>query len=119
MNSNQIMQAVTLIVVLAIATGQLLFKAAADAWQQAGTIWALPVVYRLLIAFAIYGIATLAWVWVLKHVPLNFAYPVIALTFVIVPVGAKLLFGEALGMRYLLGSGLIIAGIIVATSKGQ
>lgn len=106
---------VVIVVVLLMALGQLLFKATALSWQHHGTLLAPAVAWRLLVALAVYGAATIAWIWVLQRAPLTLAYPVVALTFVLVPLGARWLFGEEVGLRYLLGTGLIVAGIVVAT----
>ena len=70
---------------------------------------------RLVIALGVYGVATIAWIWVLQRAPLSLAYPVVALTFVLVPLGARWMFGEAMDLRYFLGCALIVAGIVVAT----
>ncbi len=104
-------------VVLMMALGQLLFKATASAWHQHATLWAAPVLLRLVFALAVYGVATIAWIWVLQRVPLTVAYPLVALTFVLVPLGAWWCFKEVIGLRYLLGTGLIVVGIIIATSE--
>lgn len=67
-------------------------------------------------ALALYGAATLLWVYVLKTVPLSYAYSFMALTFVIVPVLAHLWFGEPLSAKYFLGMGLVIAGLLTLWS---
>lgn len=67
----------------------------------------------LLAAFAIYGIGTIVWVYVLKSVPLTVAYPFMAMTFCVVPLLAWGLLGEALTLRYMLGTALIVGGLIV------
>jgi undecaprenyl phosphate-alpha-L-ara4N flippase subunit ArnE len=107
----------TLLCVAMIATGQILFKAAA---MRAATAAGKPLLEQwvsapLIVALAIYGIATILWIWVLQHVQLGIAYPVFALAFFIVPVLAHLFLGEALTIRHLLGGLLIFAGILVAT----
>ncbi|MGE4611174.1 MAG: EamA family transporter [Paracoccaceae bacterium] len=56
------------------------------------------------------------WVFVLRSVPLSFAYSFNALTFVIVPVLSALLLGEVLTMRNYLGAALIISGLLVVTN---
>ena len=102
-------------VVLLMAVGQLLFKATAVAWQAHGTLLAPVPAMRLLASLAVYGVATLAWIWVLQRVPLTIAYPLVALTFVLVPLGAWWLYDENLGLRYIAGMLLIVAGIVLAT----
>lgn len=108
--------AMVLGVVVLMTLGQLLFKATAMAWQLHGSPLALPVVWRLALALALYGTATIAWIWVLQKVPLSVAYPVVALSFVLVPLGARFLFGEPIGIRYMAGTAFIIVGIAIATT---
>ena len=102
-------------VVLLMAIGQLLFKATAVSWQLHGTLLAPAPAMRLLTSLAVYGVATIAWIWVLQRVPLTMAYPLVALTFVLVPLGAWWLYDEGLGLRYVAGMLLIVCGIILAT----
>lgn len=116
--SNRLALAAVLGVVLLMAVGQLLFKATAAAWQSHGTLFAMEPALRLLASLAVYGVATLAWIWVLQGTSLSMAYPLVALTFVLVPLGAWWWFGESLSPRYVVGMLLIVAGIAVATWRG-
>lgn len=110
---NAIHLALTLACVAAIATGQILFKLAARASDGAFP-WGLFNAW-LFAALAVYGAATLLWVWVLKTVPLNVAYPFMSLAFVIVPLAAALVLGEATDWRHIAGGLLIAAGVAVAS----
>ena len=105
-----------LLVVVLMAAGQLLFKSTALSWHAHGSLLTPTVLLRLLVALSVYGVATIAWIWVLQRAPLNLAYPLVALTFVLVPLVARWMFGETVGMRYWIGVGLIVAGIMVAMS---
>jgi drug/metabolite transporter (DMT)-like permease len=104
---------VALICVLGIAAGQILFKLSASTMQKAGTIFDMATLATLFSAFALYGITTIAWVWVLQKIELGKVYPLMALAFVIVPVGSHLIFGEKFQPQYFLGVAVIIAGIII------
>ena len=70
---------ITLLCVLGISLGQMLFKRAALSitnaahWQD----WMLN--GWLMLALLLYGITTLTWVWVLREVPLRLAYPFMGL----------------------------------------
>ena len=104
--------ALTLATVLGIAAGQVLFKLGALSSNVAPEGASLVARYLngyLIVAFAVYVIATVAWVYVLKTVPLNIAYPFMALAFVVVPVVAHFFVGEPLAWNHLVG-GLVIAG---------
>ncbi len=109
---------------LLLAVGQLLFKKASEAvpdrvgldGQALRETLALALNPYLIGALALYFLATLLWIWVLRDVPLSRAYPFIGLGFVLVPLGALLFFQEPITGRYLLGSALIMAGIYLAAA---
>lgn len=104
----------TLVCVLGISLGQLLFKKAAllipsnASWQH----WIFN--GWLVTALALYGATTLLWVWVLRTAPLHLAYPFMGLAFVLVPVLGWLLLREPLHLQTVLGGVLILAGIALA-----
>ncbi|MBL8576852.1 MAG: transporter [Mesorhizobium sp.] len=103
---------------LLISAGQILFKltsARAGALSASGLLSTLMDPY-LIVALAIYGLGTIVWVYVLKAVPLTVAYPFMALTFCVVPLLAWMLLGETLSLRYMLGTGLIVAGLLVVNA---
>lgn len=100
---------------LLISIGQILFKLTSARTGNAdiGGIAAMLTDPFLIAAIAIYGFGTVVWVYVLKAVPLTVAYPFMALTFCAVPVLAWALLGETLSLRYAVGAGLIVAGLLV------
>jgi len=105
---------ITLACVAGISVGQMLFRKAALAlpgvalWQH----WVFN--GWLLAALVLYGITTLGWVWVLRHVPLHLAYPFMGLAFVFVPLLGWAFLGEPLRAPTLAGGALIMAGIGIA-----
>lgn len=105
-----------LMVVLALAVGQLLFKATAMAWAADRTLLSVRVLSRLLPSLVVYGLATLAWIWVLQTVPLRTAYPFMALAFAIVPLGAYLVFKETITLTYWVGTVFIMIGVIITAT---
>lgn len=108
--------ALTLLCVVGISAGQILFKKAAVSMQGAHH-WNQWVCNGWLIAaLALYGVTTLAWVWVLKHVPLHLAYPFMGLAYLLVPLFAWMVLGENLGWRTWAGNVLILAGIATIAS---
>lgn len=104
---------VALVCVLGIAAGQILFKLSAATLQRTGSFFHLSTLTTLFAAFALYGITTIAWVWVLQRIELGKVYPLMALAFVIVPIGSHLMFGEKFQPQYFLGVAVIIAGIVI------
>lgn len=107
----------TLFIVFIIAGGQLLLKTAAERWQVAGWSWATVTSFLspiMLLALAVYGVATLLWVYVLRTVPLSAAYAMFSLAFIIVPLLSHFLLGERLAGNTLLGGAIIVLGVIIA-----
>lgn len=102
---------------VAMAVGQVLFKrAAAQLGGGDGIPWVLELARlpTMWLALALYGAATLLWVRILGTVPLSRAYPFAALAFVLVPAAGYAFFDESINGRQLLGTALIVAGVIVA-----
>ncbi len=103
-------------VVMTISVGQLLFKRTASMLNTATNgLWALFNPY-LITAFAIYGLATLAWVYILRQVPLSLAYPLFALSFLFVPLLSTILFREPFTLKMLAGSAAIVFGVYLFNS---
>jgi drug/metabolite transporter (DMT)-like permease len=100
--------------VVGIAAGQVLFKLAAVSWNRSGSFLEPGTLGILASALLLYGATTLAWVWVLQKIDLGRAYPLMALSFVLVPVGSYFAFGERFPPQYSIGIALIVVGIVVA-----
>lgn len=107
----------TLICVLGISVGQLLFKKAAVALPAVFSFSSLLQNGWLITALALYGITTLGWIWILRHAPLHLAYPFMGLAFLIVPTLAWAFLGEPLHWRTLAGGALIMAGVALASTS--
>lgn len=106
----------TLLCVLCISIGQLLFKKAASDLPITLSLMGLLQNWWLIAALILYGFTTLGWVWILRHAPLHLAYPFMGLAFLIVPTLAWLFLGEPLHWRTLAGGMLIMAGVTLAST---
>jgi drug/metabolite transporter (DMT)-like permease len=107
----------TALCVLMIAVGQLMFKSAASQWKFDGLTWASVAGFLsplMIAALALYAVATVLWVFVLRTVPLSAAYAVYALAFLVVPLLAHFVLDEPLSPNVLIGGVIIVAGILVA-----
>ena len=104
----------TVVCVVGIAIGQILFKQAARASVPAEG-WLGWVNGWIIAALFLYGAATLLWVYVLRTTPLAIAYPLFALAFIIVPVLSSIFLGEPLRLSYFVGGAVIIAGVFIST----
>lgn len=112
------------VVVLALATisllsaGQVLFKVAAIGPASIKDVRAL---LELVInpyfgaAISAYVVAVFMWMLVLREIPLQTAYPFVALAFILVPMLAYIFLGEALKWNTFLGAVLILVGVWVST----
>lgn len=103
-----------LLCVVGISAGQLMFKLAARSLVGTagpGDLWRLGLNPWFLGALATYGGATVLWVWLLREVPLNRAYPLFALSFLFVPLLGGAVVGEHADARYWIGVGVIVLGI--------
>lgn len=108
---------VAVLCVAGMAIGQILFKVSATSLARTGSFFAFETAATLLAAMVLYGITTVAWVWVLQKVELGRVYPLMALAFVLVPLGSHLIFGERFQPQYFVGVALIIIGIVVAVKS--
>jgi len=65
-----------------------------------------------LVGVILYGLAGIGWFRVIATEPLSTAYPIlVSLTFLLVSIGAVLIFKEPMGVWKILGIGMMIAGI--------
>ena len=77
-----------------------LFAMFADPWVISGLAAAL--------------LAGACWMLAIERLDVGFAYPFMALSFVLVPLGSMLLFGEPLPKLQWLALGLILAGVTLS-----
>jgi drug/metabolite transporter (DMT)-like permease len=102
-----------LLCVIAIAAGQLLFKLTAHELNQGTTLFNIKALIYFSIAIVIYGLTSIGWVTILKKTELGRIYPLMALAFLLVPLGSYIYLGERFQPHYFLGVALIIVGIII------
>ena len=106
-----------LVVVALLAIGQVLFKSVADSVRPEQTSVAAVFGFiqnpLFLGAIVIYAVATVAWIFVLTQTPLNVAYPIMALAFVLVPVLSMIILGESISPKTIIGSLIIVSGITI------
>ena len=68
---------------------------------------------RLLIALVMYATALLMWLHVLSKTSLSTAYPMLAITYILVPVLSLFCFGEKIHQFQWIGMFLILAGVAI------
>jgi uncharacterized membrane protein len=107
-----------LIVAAGIACGQILLKLAAQALPRPGNLTLSSILEiflnpYLIAACLVVGLTTLIWMWVLSMAELSKVYPLVALTFVFVPLASIFFFKEESSIALWAGSFLIIAGVYI------
>lgn len=102
-----------------IAVGQVFFKISTDQLAEKVDAPYLAIMFQpyFIIGVAIYGAATLLWVYVLKSVQLSYAYSFMALTYIMVPLLAMYFLKETINIRYVIGTAVIIAGVLITNSQ--
>lgn len=101
--------------VAGISTGQILFKIGAGSLARTGGLPGLLVNRFFVAGIALYGACALAWVYILRDLELNKAYPFFAFSFVVVPLLGWVFLGEPFGRLYVLGVVCICVGVILVT----
>ena len=107
----------TILCVVLIAAGQMLFKVAAAQWRIDGWSWNTARGFlspAMVLALIVYGMTTVLWVFILRTVPLSAAFPVYALVFVLVPVAAHVLLNEPWSWNTLIGGAVIMLGVVIS-----
>jgi drug/metabolite transporter (DMT)-like permease len=110
---------VLILLAVMMACGQLLFKVAAQTIKgpiapNLHSIVQLVFNPYLVTSLAIYGVATILWVLLLRDTDLSKAYLVFALSLVFVPLAGRFLFHEPFSFQLLLGIAIILLGLAVA-----
>lgn len=108
---------IAFVCVVGISSGQILFKLSARSLQSTGSFFALETLLLLGSSFALYGITTIGWIWVLRNIDLAKAYPIMALAFVMVPIASHFILGEKITAVYMVGVALIVLGVAVSTQS--
>ena len=102
--------------------GQLMMKARALV-HAAGMSGAGPGLHYLVRMFTDIGVisalgaavlAAVCWMLAIAKLDVSFAYPFMALSFVLVPIGSKFLFGEAVPGIQIFALMLIVAGVTLS-----
>lgn len=106
---------VAFLCVCGLAVGQILFKLSANLFNTSDTVLSLKPMGALFSAVMLYGITSLAWVWVLQRIQLGKVYPLMALAFVFVPLASYFLFGERFSSAYYFGVLMIILGVVLTS----
>ena len=65
------------------------------------------------LGFFLYGVSSLFWLLILSRMPLSTAYPILAMNFVLIAFISVVFLGEIVNTTKIIGTLLIVAGVIV------
>lgn len=109
----------TILCVVSIAAGQVLFKVSANSMNKTGSLFAFETLAVFFCTMVLYGITSIGWVLILRRAELGKVYPFMALAFVLVPLASRYFFGERFAPSYFIGTVLIMAGIVVTVASSR
>lgn len=99
------------------ATGQVMLKSGLSQLPpDAPVTTVLLSIFRNLsvfLGFACYGLSSLIYLVALKKLPLSYAYPMVALSYVMVVALSWKLFGETVPPMRIAAVGVILAGVVI------
>lgn len=87
---------------------------APDRWRYLLSMYTDPWVLGCLVSAVL---ASLLYAMALQRLPVSVAYPIMALSFVAVPLAGRWLFGDGLVPAQWLGMALIVAGVVLVSGR--
>ncbi|WP_322813970.1 EamA family transporter [Chloroflexus sp.] len=78
-------------------------------------LWATFTDWRVILGFALVFGGAIFWLGVISRVDLSFAYPLLALNYVIILIPSRILLNESVSPVRLIGALIIVIGVIIIT----
>lgn len=78
-------------------------------------LWATFTDWRVILGFTLVFGGAIFWLGVISRVDLSFAYPLLALNYVIILIPSRILLNESVSPVRLIGALIIVIGVIVIT----
>ncbi|GAB4435277.1 MAG: EamA family transporter [Chloroflexi bacterium OHK40] len=78
-------------------------------------LWATFTDWRVVAGFALVFGGALFWLGVISRVNLSFAYPLLALNYVLILIPSRYLLGETITPAKLIGALIVVVGVVVIT----
>ncbi|OKH88571.1 permease [Thalassospira sp. TSL5-1] len=110
---NKTMLALILFCVLTEAGREICFKFASA--KDRGNIYLHP---WTLTGIVFWGVELVAWTYVLAHVALSIAFPLMASSYAVITIFGAILFGETISLRHSIGVALVSGGVICVGVSG-
>lgn len=70
----------------------------------------------VLLGLAFYGVSSIFWLVVLSRVDLSYAYPLLAMMYVLIPLASKYILHETVPPRRWLGIAVVVVGVLLVSS---
>jgi uncharacterized membrane protein len=109
MTEVQWAQALSCVVIVSL--GQVLFRLAGLQIEAAGTWFHARGLAWVMLSVTAYAGATILWIQLLRHAALTQVYPLMGLSFVVVPLLSVLVLRESITLQFVAGSVLIATGV--------
>jgi drug/metabolite transporter (DMT)-like permease len=78
-------------------------------------LWATFTDWRVLLGFVLVFGGALFWLGVISRVNLSFAYPLLALNYVLILIPSRFLLGELITPSKIIGALIVVIGVVVIT----
>lgn len=78
-------------------------------------LWATFTDWRVILGFVLVFSGSLFWLGVISRVELSFAYPLLAMNYLILLIPARFILNEAITPTRIIGAAIIVFGVIVIT----
>ena len=103
------------------AVGQFILKVGSGQLKLGNGVWAAMVSYitniNIILSLLCFASSMVIWIFVLRKLELSIAYPMVSLGYIVTLTLAFLFLNEPLRLTKLLGTALIISGVIVINIK--
>lgn len=116
--------ALLLVAISLTVTGEVLLKMGLNSIGDAFTftptmIFRTFTQWQVFLGFVLIFGGSLFWLYVISRFDLSFAYPILAFNYVAILIPAWLLLNERVTINKVVGSLIIVAGVIVVTWRGK
>ncbi|MBC8077704.1 MAG: EamA family transporter [Chloroflexales bacterium] len=73
--------------------------------------------WRVVLGFALIFAGSLFWLGVISRANLSFAYPLLALNYLLIMLPSYYLLGERISLNQIVGAAIIVVGVVVITRQ--
>ncbi len=103
--------------------GELLLKLGVDRVGSFGlsfdVLWKTFTEWRVVLGFVLIFIGSLFWLGVISRTDFSFAYPMLALSYVVSLIPARYILGEEVTPNRIIGACVVVVGVIIISWRGQ